>query len=419
MQQTPAVTPASAASGTNDVAPEMTRLGRKPRGIVLTNLYATPAEPSRATFNQQQFRALAALHDLVIAVPRPSRLPCRTHALRAPPEPAGPRVVHFDVWAPPMLGRVLNGATVARAARCALADDLSASRPDYVLGSFAYPDGVAAVSLARRCGVPAFVKVHGTDVNRMAQSWGVGRQIRWALRHAAGVVAVSRALADKVERLGARRADTLLLYNGVDRSLFLPRERLSARRDLGLGLDRRSILYVGNLKRDKGVIDLVLAFIRIAARRPEVDLEILGTGPAHTEIEGLRRQHGLEARVHLRGPRPHDAIATWVAGCDLLALPSYAEGVPNVVLEALAAGRPVVATRVGGIPEVVDETAGRLVPCRDIGALAAALENVLGRSWSATALSQSVPTAAWNENASRLAAFIEARCVRQLSFGGR
>src|SRR5262249_28321648 len=160
-----------------------------------------------------------------------------------------------NVWQPPVVGRLLNAATVGRAARRALGDDLAAWRPDYVLGSFAYPDGVAAVSLARQFGIPAFVKVHGTDLNTMAEAWGPGRQIRWALRHAAGVVAVSRALTDKVERLGGRHADTLLLYNGVDRSLFRPRERLGARRDLGLDPDRQTVLYVGNLKRDKGVID--------------------------------------------------------------------------------------------------------------------------------------------------------------------
>jgi glycosyltransferase involved in cell wall biosynthesis len=403
----------------NETEPRTGRPVHRLRGLVLTNLYATPAEPARATFNQQQFRALAALHDLVIGVSQPVRLPCRTNAHRTPGDRDAPRIVHFDVWEPPIIGRLLNATAVGRAARRALSEELAAPRLDYVLGSFAYPDGVAAVALARRLGIPAFLKVHGTDVNTMAESWGTGRQIRWAMRHAAGVVAVSRALADKVEQLGARPADTLLLYNGVDRSLFRPRDRLGARSDLGLDTSRRAVLYVGNLKREKGVVDLVRAFVRIAAERPEVDLEILGTGPARAEIEALRRQHGLEKRVHLRGARRHEEMATWIAACELLALPSYAEGVPNVVLEALAAGRPVVATRVGGIPEVVDDTVGRLVPTRDIGALAAALEEVLRRTWGATALSQGLPAVAWNDNASRLAAFIEARCVRQTLLGGR
>jgi glycosyltransferase involved in cell wall biosynthesis len=188
---------------------------------------------------------------------------------------------------------------------------------------------------------------------------------------------------------------------------------------LGLDPSRRAVLYVGNLKRDKGVIDLVVAFVRIAARRPEVDLEILGAGPVRAEIEELCRRHGLRERVHIRGARTHDEIAAWIASCDLLALPSYAEGVPNVVLEALAAGRPVVATRVGGIPEVVDDTAGHLVPCRDIDALAAALDDVLDRSWNAATLSRGVPAAAWDDNATQLAAFIEARCRRRPSRGGR
>jgi glycosyltransferase involved in cell wall biosynthesis len=241
----------------------------------------------------------------------------------------------------------------------------------------------------------------------------VGRQIQWALRHAAGVIAVSRALADEVDALGARSAETLLLYNGVDRALFQPQERSAARRSLQLPAGRRSVLYVGNLKRDKGVVDLANAFAAIAPRHPDVDLEVLGTGAARAELVQLRRRYRLDARIQLRGARQHEEVAAWLAACDLLCLPSHAEGVPNVVLEALAAGRPVVATRVGGIPEVVAESAGRLVAARDIEALSAALSDVLTRSWDPMTLSRGVPALGWADNAARLAEFIATQCARR------
>jgi glycosyltransferase involved in cell wall biosynthesis len=386
---------------------------RRLRGIVVTNLYATPAEPARAMFNQQQFRALSAFHDLVIAVPRAVRYPCAVNASFEPETRDAPRVVHFDAWEPPILGRLSNAGSVARAATRALASELGRRKPDYVLGSFAYPDGAAAVMLGRSLNVPAFVKVHGTDVNVMARSWAVGRQIQWALRHAAGVIAVSRALADEVDALGARSAETLLLYNGVDRALFQPQERSAARRSLQLPAGRRSVLYVGNLKRDKGVVDLANAFAAIAPRHPDVDLEVLGTGAARAELVQLRRRYRLDARIQLRGARQHEEVAAWLAACDLLCLPSHAEGVPNVVLEALAAGRPVVATRVGGIPEVVAESAGRLVAARDIEALSAALSDVLTRSWDPMTLSRGVPALGWADNAARLAEFIATQCARR------
>jgi teichuronic acid biosynthesis glycosyltransferase TuaC len=383
---------------------------RRLRGLVLTNLFATPAEPGRATFNQQQFRELAKLHDLLIAVPRAKRRPCAPNVERlARSDAAALDVVYFDVWHPALLGRFINAKLVERAACAALDADFRTWRPDYVLGSFAYPEGVAAVNVARRLGVPAFIKVHGTDVNQMLDSWGVGPQIRGALQSARGVIAVSQALTERVHRVRSNAADTLLLYNGVDRELFLPRDRSAARVELGLPEARRSILYIGNLKRDKGVLDAVEAFGRIAPQHPDVDLEIIGAGPDAADVRSLIDGLGLGERARMRGAQPHRSLSTWFAAGHLLCLPSYAEGVPNVVLEALASGRPVVATRVGGIPEVVGEASGELVRPRDPVTLADALTRVLAADWDAARLSAAVPAAAWSDNGKRLAQFLALR----------
>ncbi len=385
------------------------------RGVVCTNLYPTLSSPTRGTFNRQQFWHLGRLHELLVLVPMARRLPCLSHVRREAnchSHGGGPEVAHFRVWHPPLIGRLSNAAVLFLTTLVLFAGELRARRPHYILGSFAYPDGVAAALLARWLGVPVFIMVLGSDINVMADGGPRRRQIQWALKHVDGVIAVSRALVDKVTNLGANPSDTLLLYNGIDRGLFRPKDRITSRQSLGLDGARHSLLYVGNLIREKGVMDLVVAFDQLAADEPNIDLEIVGVGPAEREIEAFVAARGLKERVHLRGARPHMEIAEWLGASDLLCLPSYAEGVPNVILEALACGRPVVSTRVGGVAEVLSERSGRLVEAREPMALARAIREVRSRDWAAEELSQSLVTSDWPENARRLSQFIEARISR-------
>jgi len=398
---------ALATGPVRDVEADDRPASRRPRGLILTNLFATPAEPARATFNQQQFRELAKVHDLLVIVPLARRYPCapnlrRTQSASVP----GLGIVYFDVWHPAVLGRITNASFIERRVRRLLGEELARWNPDYVLGSFAYPEGVAAVKLGRRFGIPAFIKVHGSDINGMLDGWGIGPQIRKALRSAEGVVAVSKALAERAERVRGASAGVLLLYNGVDRAQFRPMDRSAARRELGLDDRRRSILYVGNLKRDKGVLDVVQAFADISSAHADVDLDIVGAGPAIEEVTSLIDRLGLKDRVRLRGTQSHSMLPAWFAAAHLLCLPSYAEGVPNVVVEALACGRPVVATRVGGIPEILAEASGHLVEARNTAQLSRALSNVLSRSWEPAALSASLPVSDWRDNGARLATFL-------------
>src|SRR5579872_1887170 len=111
------------------------------RGLVLTNLFATPDQPVRATFNQQQFARLQGLHDLVIMVPMPQRRP-GGRALTMWNTESGSQVVAFPVWHPAVIGRLLNARLLYRAARKVLLRYLPGLRPQFILGSFAYPDGV-------------------------------------------------------------------------------------------------------------------------------------------------------------------------------------------------------------------------------------------------------------------------------------
>jgi glycosyltransferase involved in cell wall biosynthesis len=150
-----------------------------------------------------------------------------------------------------------------------------------------------------------------------------------------------------------------------------------------MGCDPESelILYAGNLLAGKGLGELMEAFIRLAQSRPRLRLAIVGQGPYGEALARRAAAAGVEDRVTMPGRGDAAAVAGWMRAADVFCLPSYSEGCPNVVVEALACGRPVVATRVGGIPELVNEACGMLIPPRDAGELASALDRALSRRW--------------------------------------
>ena len=138
---------------------------------------------------------------------------------------------------------------------------------------------------------------------------------------------------------------------------------------------------------EKGLRELLDAMAALAPQRPKLQLALVGEGPMRAELE-TRIDADPSLRVRLPGAQGPHEVARWMAASDLVTLPSYSEGHPNVLVEALACGRPVVATPVGGIPEVVDADCGLLVAARDPAALAAGLRDALERTWDENALSR-------------------------------
>ncbi len=161
------------------------------------------------------------------------------------------------------------------------------------------------------------------------------------------------------------------------------------------------MLYVGNLKETKGVLDLGAAFEAVAAAHPEIHLAIVGGGEGRAALEAVQRR--WPGRVTLAGPRPLAEVPTWMAACDVLALASWAEGTPNVVLEALASGRRVVATAVGGVPDLITEPAlGELVPARDVPALGAAPARAATTDYDMAEVGRIGARGGWADSAKRL-----------------
>lgn len=387
------------------------------RVLAITKIFPNAAEPLSAPFNRQQFSALAKLCHLDVMATLPwypgaGLMAKWSSAGKLTAVPARETIAGIDVTHPRTLfiPRLAVG-TWGPLYAASIAPLLLKHRGnvDVVLGSWAYPDGFAAVIAAKLLGVPSVIKLHGSDVNVIAKQPGPRRLTSWAFAHAAGVVAVSRALGDEAVALGAPRDRVHVVMNGVDEALFHPRDRAAARAELGLPAGPLA-LYVGNLKEVKGVLDLAAAWEHTLKVVPEATLIVVGDGPLQAQVAAGLAPFGDRARMI--AAQPLSRIPQYMAAADILVLPSHAEGTPNVVLEALACGRRVVGSAVGGVPDVLAKPElGALAPPRDPPALGAALATALRTPYDPAIVAALGARGGWDASAAALHAVLAGASV--------
>lgn len=355
------------------------------RVLIVTSQFPIAGEPNRGRPVYQTVRALAGMADLHVLSPiamYPRWARPRSYLFRTP-DPAfaieGCPVDYLPYPALPAVSRPFNGALCARALHAAV----QRLRPDVLLSYWLYPDAYGALLAARRAGLPLVAGARGSDIRvRDAIS---RRLTRCVVREADMLLTVSADLGRLAVRdYGAAPERVRVVPNGCDATIFHPRDRQAARAELGIPSDARLIGYVGRLVPEKGLRELLQAARTLAADMPHLCIALVGEGPMREELAALATQAGCE--ITFAGAQPADRVALWMAATDLVTLPSYSEGHPNVLVEALACGRGVVATPVGGIPEVVDVDSGILVSPRDAHALAEGLRTALAREWDEAAL---------------------------------
>jgi len=260
-------------------------------------------------------------------------------------------------------------------------------KADVILASWAYPDGVASAILAKLLGKPFFIQVLGSDINKYADKGWREKQIVWACNKANGVFSVSQALKNKLIEIGVQPEKIHVAYNGVDHKRFTINT---------LVRKENSLLYVGNLVHDKGIMELIDAFIILSQSNDLLRLVVAGDGKMMSEIVDKLREHNIINKTELLGSVSHSDIPMLMQQATTLILPSYAEGLPNVVVEAMSCGTPVVATNVGGIPEAVNENTGILVDPRDVPQLTKAISSVLIKEWSAEEVRSQAKKFSWD-----------------------
>ncbi|MEM7676993.1 MAG: glycosyltransferase, partial [Myxococcota bacterium] len=355
-------------------------------------------------FTWQAARALMNTPDLdvsvLIPVPvRPARRLmsfARRSSGQAPwPEDLEERLMALDpapILVPyvPMPRRSTEAAAVALAAH--FVQRPRAGRPQFVQGSFLDEGGYAATAIGRVLGVPSVAVGHGTDV-RVARAQapdGVNRRrrARVALSRADHVIAVSHQLAQELAMIGVR-AQVLPFTSDAERFYVTPPSS-----------GHPEVLFVGKVGRGKGVDRLLKAFTRM--RRQDASLRLVGPNAGDIDLARQIDALGLRARVIVEGEVSQVLLPERYHRSACLVLPSRGEGLPCVLVESLLSGRPVVASDVGGVAELVDEQVGALVTEEGPDALAEAIDGVLDRTFDGSVLRRRAMPFTWQSTGPQL-----------------
>lgn len=245
-------------------------------------------------------------------------------------------------------------------------------------------NGFAGACLKEQYGIPLVITSHGSDVYDFPFKNDFTYAVaKYALGKANHVIAVSKSDADRLLSLGMPRSRVSVIPNGVNSDLFKPIPKRISRTELGLPTNKKIILTIGTLHEVKGQSFFIDAMSILRREIQDFTAIVIGSGPLEKSLRKRIEKLGLSQEVLMYGWLPHNQLPLWISACDVFVLPSLNEGLPTVIPEVMACGRPVVGTRVGGIPEVVSSNeTGFLVKPQDAESLAQAISEALGREWN-------------------------------------
>lgn len=358
--------------------------------IIITNLYPVPWGLNRASFNKQQFDLLAQYRPIKIVV----LLPWKEWLNHRHECQSNDSIKYCPYFYIPKVGRRLV-PLFQFFSLMFLLPWMKKQKASALMASWGFPDAIAASMINAFLQLPFFVKVHGTDVNENIKFSARTRLMRKWLNKAKCIFCASNALADALNNQGIEKNKLVINYNGVNPKIFYPATSVN-------GVKNTSFVFVGSLIETKGVNELFSAFLICQKQQPELTLDILGEGPMKSVLIEKIKNEGLSDIIKLHGSVPLPNVAEFIRNASILVLPSYREGVPNVLLESFACGTPVIATRVGGIPEVVNEDVGILVDEKNSEELANAMIKALAKEWCSEKILAHAAQFDWQKNVKRV-----------------
>jgi len=387
------------------------------RVLVYTSLYPNNVWPNHGVFVKERMTHVARIPgvDLRVVSPVPYYPPVPFGWRRAYRDVArhetrdGIAVDHPRYGMLPKVSSRLHGELLFRSTLPAVARLKREFPFDVIDAHYIYPDTYAATRIGQTLGVPVVASARGSDVNLLGRMASLQTLVRSALDRSRQVIAVSQALGDAIVDMGLPPKKVTVIPNGVDSAKFYAMPAADARARLGLP-PGPLLLSVGNLVTNKG-FDRLLRALRIASSSPDESprptLVIIGSGPEEGRLRKLAEALDLAQQVRFAGAIPHNELVRWYAAADCFCLATEREGWPNAVLESLACGTPVVATAVGGIPEIVrSDAVGILVGSSD-EAFARGIRTALERRWDRAEIARFGASHSWDAAAKAVVSVFE------------
>jgi glycosyltransferase involved in cell wall biosynthesis len=349
--------------------------------LFVSNLFPDQQEPLRGLDNAVLLRTLGRDLDIRVLSPRPTRRSQSARGPRALPEDDDFAPAYQSVPYVPRFGSRWNAHLMRRWMKPAFEQIVDKFSPEAVLVSWLFPDACATVPLSEQHGLPTVLITQGTDTHSYIESASRRRQILAAIDAADGVVCRSADLGKRLANAGADPAKLHTVYNGIDSSIFRPRDQSEARQQIQPKIEAqaRVLLFVGNFLPVKNPTFLLHAHAELRKRTENrLFLYLIGSGPLESELRSDAARLGTDEDIVFTGPLPSREVARHMNAADLLCLSSHNEGFPNVILEAMASGLPIVSTDVGGISELIDAPdVGQLVKPGSLPDYVTTLENAL------------------------------------------
>jgi glycosyltransferase involved in cell wall biosynthesis len=388
------------------------------RVLTFTTLFPNPAQPTLGVFVYQRMLHVAQRpgQEVKVVAPvtyAPAWLPFRRwrglSQVALEEHRDGLMVYHPRYFLIPKISMPVHGLMLFFGTMLCMRRLKRETGFDCIDAHYIYPDGFAAVLLGKMLDVPVILSARGTDINLFPSFRLIRPMIRWSLRKAQGLIAVCSALKDEMVRLGAASETVQVIGNGVDLQRFFPVERTEAQKHVGLPVGSRIILAVGALIPRKGFHFLIPAFAQAVGEHKSVSLYIVGEGESRAQLQALAQQHGVASRVHLVGSRPNEELRYWFSAAEFSCLVSSREGWPNVLLESMACGTPVVATGVWGVPEVIVSPELGVIVEQTTESVAKGLAYALQKKWDRAAVRKHAETRTWDDVAIEVSDYLSSR----------
>ncbi|RDH83771.1 MAG: hypothetical protein DIZ80_06435 [endosymbiont of Galathealinum brachiosum] len=379
--------------------------------LLVTNLFPTPVDLERGVFTLQLAKELNKICDLTIVCPLPwfpkikmLRFLDKWYQLANVPEKY--EIDGLTVYSPkyfllPKVSESFHDVLMGMRLEPFIKALHNKQKIDVINSHWLYPDSVAVDRVAKKINVKHIATGLGCDINDSLTQRSKADKILKMLQNIGGVTVVSSRLKQVLVSNGIKEDNIKVILNGVDVNKFKLLDSDINRKKLNLDKSSKIILYVGRLSFEKSIDSLINAFHKIHHTNIELLLVIIGDGPELGFLHEIVESLGLNKVVKFIGKVSHDEINSWFSSADIFCLPSLREGCPNVVLESLSSGCPVVASDVGALPDLITKDSGLLFEPKNIDDISNKLTLALNHKWNRKLIHDSMKSFTWEEVASQ------------------